>query len=381
MKAEGVCENTAVPENSLREPQGPSSSAAASAQLGAPSMTGEQRMLGACSVEPVDCTPVWFMRQAGRCLAEYRQLRERYGILEIAKTPELCARVTQMPVDVFGVDAAVMYADIMLPLDGMGVPFRIEPDVGPIIEQPVRSADDVARLRIIDAEEATPYLFESIRLLRRELGGRAALVGFAGAPFTLASYLIEGRPSRDQAGARALMFRQPDVWHRLMETLTEVVVRYLRAQVEAGAQVVQIFDSWVGALGPGDYERCVLPYSRRIFSELGATGVPTIHFGTGAASLLELIADAGSDLVSVDWRVRLDDAWRRIGVRQGIQGNLEPAVMLAPFDVIEAAALDVLRRAGGRQGHVFNLGHGVLPDTPPDSLRRLVELVHNYRTA
>jgi uroporphyrinogen decarboxylase len=343
------------------------------------SMTGEERMLAACGRQPVDCTPVWFMRQAGRCLVEYRQLRERYDILEIAKTPELCALVTQMPVDVFGVDAAVMYADIMLPLDGMGVPFRIEPEVGPIIEKPVRSAEDVARLRVIDAQEATPYLFESIRILRGELRGRAALVGFAGAPFTLACYLIEGRPSRDQAGARTLMFREPDVWHRLMETLTEVIIRYLHAQIEAGVQVVQLFDSWVGALGPGDYERFVLPYTRRILAELSGTGVPTIHFGTGAASLLELIADAGSDVVSVDWRVRIDEAWARIGHSRGVQGNLEPAVMLAPFEVVQAAARDVLHRAGGRPGHIFNLGHGVLPDTAPDALRRLVNLVHEYR--
>jgi len=344
-------------------------------------MTGEQRMLAACRLQAVDATPVWFMRQAGRCLAEYRQLRERYDILEIAKTPELCAQVTTMPVDVFGVDAAVMYADIMLPLDGMGVPFRIEPEIGPIIERPIRSADDVSRLRIIDAQEATPYLFESIRMLRRSLAGRAALVGFSGAPFTIACYLIEGRPSRDYARAKALMFGRPEVWHRLMETLAEVIVRYLRAQIEAGVQVVQLFDSWVGALGPDDYERFVLPYSTRIFSEVRASGVPTIHFGTGAASLLELMASAGSDIVSVDWRVRLDDAWRRIGYGKGIQGNLEPAVLLAPFEVVEDAARDVLEQGDSRPGHIFNLGHGVLPDTPPESLTRLVSLVHGYKKA
>ena len=346
-----------------------------------PPMTGEQRMLAACRLQPPDATPVWFMRQAGRCLAEYRQLRERYDILEIAKTPELCAQVTTMPVDVFGVDAAVMYADIMLPLDGMGVPFRIEPEIGPIIERPIRSADDVSRLRIIDADDATPYLFEAIRMLRRELAGRAALVGFSGAPFTIACYLIEGRPSRDYARAKALMFGRPDVWHRLMETLAEVIVRYLRAQIDAGVQVVQLFDSWVGAHGPDDYERFALPYTTRIFSEVRATGVPTIHFGTGAAGLLELMASAGSDIVSVDWRVRLDDAWRRIGHDKGIQGNLEPAVLLAPFGVVEEAARDVLQRANGHLGHNFNLGHGVLPDTPPDSLTRLVDLVHRESQA
>ncbi len=333
-------------------------------------------MLAACRLQPVDCTPVWFMRQAGRCLAEYRKLRERYDILEIAKTPELCARVTHMPVDVFGVDAAVLYADIMLPLDGMGVPFRIEPELGPIIEHPLRTAADIARLRVIEAEEATPYVFEAIRILRRELAGRAALVGFSGAPFTLACYLIEGRPSRDYARAKALMFGQPEVWQRLMETLTEVVVRYLKAQVEAGAQVVQLFDSWVGALAPRDYERYVLPHTARIFSEMGSAGLPTIHFATGAASLLERMAEAGSDIISVDWRVPLDEAWRRIGYEKGIQGNLEPAVLLAPFDVVEEAAGDVLQRAGGRPGHIFNLGHGVFPDTPPAALTRLVDFVH-----
>ena len=333
-------------------------------------------MLAACRLRPADATPVWFMRQAGRCLAAYRELRERYDILEIAKTPELCAQVTKMPVDVFGVDAAVMYADIMLPLDGMGVPFRIEPEIGPIIDRPLRSAEDVARLRVVDAGEATPYLFEAIRMLRDELTGRAALVGFSGAPFTLACYLIEGRPSRDYARAKALMFREPLLWHQLMETLAEVVVRYLRAQVEAGVQVVQLFDSWVGALAPTDYERFVLPHSARIFAEIAATGVPTIHFGTGAVSLLELMADAGSDILSVDWRVGLDDAWGRIGYTRGVQGNLDPAVLLAPFHVVEAAALDVLQRADRRPGHIFNLGHGVLPDTPPDSLARLVDVVH-----
>ena len=338
-------------------------------------------MLAACRLEAVDTTPVWFMRQAGRCLAPYRRLRERYDVLTIARTPDLCAQVTTMPIDVFGVDAAVMYADIMLPLDGMGVPFVIEPEIGPIIEHPIRTAADVAGLRVIDAWEATPYLFEAIAALRRDLAGRAALVGFAGAPFTLACYLVEGRPSRDYTRAKAMMFGEPELWARLMETLTEVLVRYLRAQVGAGAQVIQLFDSWVGSLGPDAYQRFVLPYSTRIFSEIRGLGVPTIHFGTGTASLLELMARAGSDLISVDWRVNLDDAWERIGYDRGIQGNLDPAVLLAPFTVVEEAARGVLRRAAGRVGHIFNLGHGVLPDTDPDALRRLVDLVHRTSLA
>jgi uroporphyrinogen decarboxylase len=333
-------------------------------------------MLAACRCEYVDATPVWFMRQAGRCLADYRELRKRYDILTLAKTPELCAQVTLMPVDRFKVDAAVMFADIMLPLDGMGVPFVIEPEVGPIIAQPIRTHADVAALRVIEAEESTPFVFEAIRLLRHELGDRAALVGFSGAPFTLACYMIEGRPSRDYAMAKALMVGQPELWHQLMGTITEVVVRYLRAQVAAGIQVAQLFDSWIGTLSPADYEEFVLPYSRRIFQDLASTGVPTIHFGTGAASLLELMAGAGSDIMSVDWRVPLDAAWRRIGYHKGIQGNLDPTVMLASWDVIQRRARDVLRRANGRPGHIFNLGHGVLPDTSPDGLAELVTFVH-----
>lgn len=333
-------------------------------------------MLAACRLQPVDATPVWFMRQAGRCIAKYRELRERYDILTIAKTPELCSEVTVMPVDLFGVDAAVMYADIMLPIEGMGVRFAIEPDIGPIIDEPIRSAAAVDRLRIIDAEEATPYVFEAIRLLRRSLAGRAALVGFSGAPFTLACYLVEGRSSRDYTRTKGLMLGQPEVWGRLMDTLTEVVVRYLQEQVAAGVQVVQLFDSWVGVLSPRDYERFVLPHTARVFADMRTLGVPTIYFGTGAASLLELMCRVSSDLVGVDWRVLLDEAWARIGYDRGIQGNLDPAVLLAPFEVVQEAARDVLRRADSRPGHVFNLGHGVLPDTPSEHLARLVDFVH-----
>jgi len=274
------------------------------------------------------------------------------------------------------VDAAVMYADIMLPLDGMGVPFIIEPEVGPIIHDPIRTAADVARLRVIEAREATPYVFEAIRILRRDLAGRAALVGFSGAPFTLACYLVEGRPSRDYGRAKAMMFGEPELWRRLMDTVTEVVIRYLREQVAAGVQTVQLFDSWVGVLSPRDYERSVLPYSARIFTAMRELNVPTIHFGTGAASLLELMARAGGDVLSLDWRVSLDDAWARIGYDRGVQGNLDPTCLLAPFSVVEAEAREILRRADGRPGHIFNLGHGVLPDTDPAALRRLVEFVH-----
>jgi uroporphyrinogen decarboxylase len=340
------------------------------------SMTGEERMLAACRRQPVDRTPVWFMRQAGRCLAGYRELRERYDILTITRTPELCAQVTRMPVDVLGVDAAVLYADIMLPLYGMGVPFSIDPGVGPIVHEPVRSLTAVTRLRVVEPEEATPDLFKAIRMLRADLAGRAALIGFAGAPYTVASYLVEGRPTKDHARAKGLMYGEPATWHALMEVLAEVTIRYLRAQIEAGVQVVQLFDSWAGDLGQDEYAEYVLPYSARIFDGIRDTGVPTLHFGTGTAGLLEQLAAAGSDLVSVDWRVPLDAAWARIGHDKGIQGNLDPAVALAPFPVVAARARAVLAKAGGRPGHVFNLGHGVLPDTRSDTLARLVELVH-----
>jgi uroporphyrinogen decarboxylase len=341
----------------------------------------EPILVRACRRERTEHTPIWFMRQAGRCLAEYREMRERYGILEMARTPELCARVTRMPVDRLGVDGAVLYADIMLPLDGMGIPFQIQPDLGPIVERPVRSAADVDAIRVIDAAEATPYLFETIRMLRRDLAPETALIGFAGAPFTLASYLIEGRPSRDYARTKAMLFGEPEMWERLMSTISEVLSRYLRAQIGAGVQIVQLFDSWAGALGPGDYERSVLPYSRRILASLADAGVPRIHFATGNPALVPLMARAACDVVSVDWRVPLDDAWDAIGPGLGIQGNLDPGVVLAGFDVVADRARDVLRRAGGRPGHVFNLGHGVLPETDPDTLRRLVDLVHSETAA
>ena len=334
-------------------------------------------LVRALRCESVERTPVWYMRQAGRCLAEYRALRERYGILEMARTPELCARVTEMPVSRLGVDAAVLYADIMLPLDGMGVPFRIEPELGPIVEVPVRDAEAVKQLRVVSAEEATPYLFETIRTLRRRLPPEIALIGFSGAPFTLASYLIEGRPSRDYARTKAMLIAEPELWSRLMNTLVEVLGRYLRAQIDAGVDAVQVFDSWVGALGTEDYASAVLPHTRRLFAEVGAR-VPRIHFATGNPALLPLLASVECEAVSVDWRIPLDEAWRVVGDR-AIQGNLEPAVCLAPWDVVAARANDVLRRANGRPGHVFNLGHGVLPGTDADTLARLAEHVRDAR--
>ncbi|MDQ6856097.1 MAG: uroporphyrinogen decarboxylase [Candidatus Dormibacteraeota bacterium] len=341
-------------------------------------MTGATRFLAAARRQPVDRTPVWFMRQAGRCLAAYRELRETYDILTITRTPELCARVTLMPVDEFGVDAAVLYADIMLPLFGMGVPFSIDPGLGPVIHEPVRDAAAVRALRVVDPQEATPDLFEAIRIIRRQLDGRTAVLGFAGAPFTVASYLIEGRPTKDFARSKALMLGQPGLWHELMETLTEVTIRYLRAQVTAGVQALQVFDSWIGVLSAAQYRDYVLPYVTRIFASVDGA-VPTIHFGTGTAHLLEEMASAGSDAMSVDWRLPLGEAWARIG-DLAIQGNLDPTACLAPWEVVEREAASVIAQAAGRRGHIFNLGHGVLADTPADTLRRVVDLVHE-RTA
>ncbi len=344
--------------------------------IAARSMTGAERMLAACRREPSDATPVWFMRQAGRSLADYRKLREHYPILTLAKTPDLCTQITLMPVNELGVDGAVLFADIMLPLEGMGVSLEIQPDLGPVIHQPIRGMGGVEQLRPLDPEEHVPFVMETIRNVRQELAGRAAVIGFCGAPFTLACYLIEGRPSRDYAQAKTLMLREPQTWAALMDRLTDAMIEYLTAQAKAGADVIQVFDSWVGALTPTDYQQSVLPWMQRIFSALRSVGAPSIYFGTGNAALLELMASAGSDLLSVDWRIRLRDAWQRIGYDRGIQGNLEPVRPLAGWEPTEAGAREVLADADGRPGHIFNLGHGVMPETDPAVLRRLVDFVH-----
>ena len=338
-------------------------------------MTGAQRFLAACRRQPVDTTPVWFMGQAGRCIDDYRRLRERYEVLDIARNPELCAQVSSAPVDRFGVDAAVMFTDIMLVLDGMGVPFRM-PDTGPVIERPVRTEADVDALRVVDAEDSTPFVFEAITMVREQVGDKAAVIGIAGSPFTLACYLIEGGPSRDYRLAKAFMLTQPDLWHRLMEKLTEVTVRYYRGQVAAGSQATQYFESWVGVLSPQQYETFVLPYARRVFDEVRKLGVPSMYLGTGNASLLELMAGAGSDVMGLDWRVTLDGGWRQVGYDRAVHGNLDPTYLLASRDVALEGARDVLARAAGRPGHIFTLGHNILPGTDADDLAALVELVH-----
>ncbi len=327
--------------------------------------------------EQVERTPVWFMRQAGRSLPEYRRIRERHGLFEIVGQPELCTEVTLQPVRAHGVDAAVMFTDIMFPVLGMGVEVELVESVGPVVASPVRGAADVERLRVPDPEEVAPAILEAVRLVRAELPPEKAVIGFCGGPFTVAGYLIEGRPSREFLAVKTLMYREPEVWHGLMEKLTDTFAAYVAAKARAGADVIQVFDSWVGALSPADYEEYAAPYSARI---LAAVEVPTIHFGTGTAGLLRQMAAAGGDVIGLDWRIDLDRGWAEVGEERGVQGNLDPAALLGPAERMEAAALDVLHRAGGRPGHIFNLGHGVLPETDPDDLRRLVELVHE-RTA
>jgi uroporphyrinogen decarboxylase len=334
----------------------------------------ESRFLRALRREPVDVTPIWLMRQAGRSLPEYRKLRERYSLVEIVAEPDLCAEVTLQPVRRLAVDAAVMFADIMLPLRGMGVGFQLVENVGPVVAHPNRTPRDVDALEEPEGEEAAPQVITAVRRVAAE--SPVPVICFSGAPFTLASYLIEGRPSRDFSQVKRFMYTEPAAFERLMAKLATVMARYLTVQVAAGASALQLFDSWVGALSVEDYETRVAPHTRAIFDATAGLGVPRIHFGTGTAGLLEAIAATGPDVVSLDWRVPLDVGWQRVGLERGVQGNLDPAVLLAPPSLVRERALDVLRRAGGRPGHVFNLGHGVLPDTPLETLQELVEVVH-----
>jgi uroporphyrinogen decarboxylase len=334
------------------------------------------RFLRACRREPVDRTPVWFMRQAGRYMAEYRALRAKHSMLELCRTPELALEVTLQPIKALAVDAAILFADILLPLEPMGAPFEFAAGEGPVIHTPIRSRAQIDALRVCDPHEGLGYVLEAIKLIRRELDGKVPLIGFAGAPFTLASYLIEGGKSAHFVDTKTLMHADPAAWNALMEKLSTVVSRYLVAQVEAGAQCLQLFDSWVGALSPGDYRTHVMPHVARILRDAAATGVPVIHFGTGTATLLELQRDAGGTVIGVDWRTPMDDARRRLGDGVALQGNLDPVTLFAPFPVVEAAARDVLRRMEGAPGHIFNLGHGILPKTPVDTVKRLADLVH-----
>ena len=336
------------------------------------------RFLKACRREPVDCTPVWFMRQAGRYLAEYQEVRAGHSILDVCKTPELAVKVTLQPVERFAVDAAIIFADILLPLEPMGIELSFEAGEGPVIHNPVRTAADVEALRPLRAGDLD-FVCQSISEARKALRDSVPLIGFAGAPFTLASYLIEGGSSRNYLEAKQLMYREPDAWHALLGHLAEAITGFLVAQVAAGAQAVQVFDSWVGALAPGDSAEYVLPHSARIFAGLEAAGVevPTIHFGTGTATLLGAMASAGSSVVGVDWRSPLDEAWAVIGADRAVQGNLDPVALFAPLDELERRVVDILDRVAGRPGHIFNLGHGILPQTPPEAVGFVADLVHD----
>jgi uroporphyrinogen decarboxylase len=332
----------------------------------------------ACRRKAVAHTPVWFMRQAGRSLPEFRAVRERYSFFELVQSAELTAEVTLQPVRRLGVDAAILFSDIVTPLAAIGIDVDIKPGVGPVFAEPFRSADDLQRLRPLVPAEDMPYVIDAVHALVDEL--RVPLIGFAGAPFTVASYLVEGGPSRDYIRTKSLMHGDAALWRKLLDRLADLSLASLRAQIEAGAQAVQIFDSWAGVLAPDEYRTHVLPSSRRIFDGLDDLGVPRIHFGVGTGELLGLMTEAGADVVGIDWRVPIDDAWRRVGETHAVQGNLDPAICAAPWPVVAERAGLILDAVAGRPGHVFNLGHGVLPETDPDVLARLVDFVHE-RTA
>ncbi|OGW50175.1 MAG: uroporphyrinogen decarboxylase [Nitrospirae bacterium RBG_19FT_COMBO_58_9] len=333
------------------------------------------RFLKACRREPVDCTPVWFMRQAGRYMAEYRALRAKHSMLELCKTPELAAQVTLQPIDRFPLDAAIIFADILLPLEPMGLNLEFAEGEGPVIHNPVRNQADVERLKVIDGGELE-YVAEAIRQARRALNGRVPLIGFAGAPFTLASYAIEGGSSRNYLLTKQMMYCEPKIWHQLMDKFARVITGYLRRQIKAGAQVIQLFDSWVGCLSVGDYVEYVMPHVQLIFEGLKREGVPMIHFGTGTSAMLRQMREAGGDVIGVDWRIHLDEAWATVGHDVAVQGNLDPLTLFAPLHEIERRVADILRRAGGRPGHIFNLGHGILPTTPIEHVAATIDMVH-----
>jgi len=337
---------------------------------------GRPPFLAACRREPVPHTPVWFMRQAGRSLPEYRELRGSGRILDAITNPELAAEITLQPVRRYGVDAAILFSDIIVPVWATGFGVDIVAGRGPVIEEPIRSRSDLVRLRPLDPDADTGFVLEAVRILSRALPAEVPLIGFAGAPFTVASYLVEGGPSRDFAKVKALMHTDPGTWERLVEHLADLAIASLSSQVGAGAQAVQLFDSWAGALSPADYRRFALPATTRVLSVVGALGVPTILFGVGTGELLTLMSSAGPDVVGVDWRVPLDVARARVGPDRAVQGNLDPAACLAPFEIVAEETRGVLASAGSEPGHIFNLGHGVLPETDPGILGAVVELVH-----
>ena len=324
---------------------------------------------------PTPFTPVWLMRQAGRYLPEYRAIRARHSFLDLCKTPSAAAEVTLQPIERLGVDAAILFADILLVVEPLGVGLEFAKGEGPSIRHPIRSEADVARLTPIDVASTVGYVFETVRLVKRALPAHVPLIGFAGAPFTIASYVVEGGASRDYLATKRLMREAPVAWHRLMTFLADATSAYLNGQIAAGAQVVQLFDSWVGALAPDDYREFVLPHMRALIAAV-TPGTPVIHFGTGTAGLLPLLRQAGGDVIGLDWRVDLDAGWRAVGDDVGVQGNLDPGALLSPPKTFEPAVRAILRRAGGRPGHIFNLGHGVLESTPVEHVKALVDMVH-----
>jgi uroporphyrinogen decarboxylase len=338
-------------------------------------MSSAAPFLLACRRAPVPYTPIWLMRQAGRYMPEYRAIRERLSFLELCKTPTAAAEVTLQPVEHMGVDAAILFADILLVLEPLGLGLSFAKGDGPVIARPVRSAEHVERMPRVDVADALAYVFETVKLVRAALDGRVPLIGFAGAPFTLASYAIEGGGSRSYAHTKRLMYGHPTAFYGLMARLVDVTADYLNAQIDAGVEAVQVFDSWVGNLSPDDYRASVLPHMQQLFRRIGGR-VPVINFSTGTAGFLEHVAAAGGDVVGLDWRVTLDDGWRRVGLDRAVQGNLDPGVLLGPRSLIRERARALLENAAGRPGHVFNLGHGILPETPPDNVRALVDTVH-----
>jgi len=336
------------------------------------------RFLDACRRRPTDVRPVWFMRQAGRYMKQYRDIRQKHGILDICKRPDLAAEVTLQPVEILDVDAAIIFADLLLPVEPMGLRLRFAAGEGPVIENPVRTSSDIDSLSISNTDDLG-YVGESIQQVVKALAGRVPVIGFVGAPFTMASYMIEGGPSRTFLKTKQMMYRDETLWRRLMGKLVDVLGSFAVLQVAAGARIIQVFDSWVGALGPDDYVRYVAPYSRALIERIRAASVPVIHFGTGAAGFFRELHAAGGDVMGVDWRINIDQAWMDISYRSAVQGNLDPAVLMAPIPELRARVHELLKRTGSRPGHIFNLGHGILPETPVENVKACVDIVREFK--
>jgi uroporphyrinogen decarboxylase len=336
------------------------------------------RFVDACRRRPTDVRPVWFMRQAGRYLKQYRDIRAHHGILEMCKRPDLAAAVTLQPVEILDVDAAIIFADLLLPVEPMGLKLRYATGEGPIIDNPVRTSDDIDSLSTHNVDELG-YVGEAIQLVTRTLAGRVPVIGFVGAPFTMASYMIEGGASRNFIKTKRLMYSDETLWRRLMGKIVDVLAPFAISQIAAGAKAIQVFDSWIGALGPDDYVRYAAPYSRALIERIRSGGVPVIHFGTGASGFFREMHAAGGDVLGCDWRINIDQAWMEISYRSAIQGNLDPVVLFAPLPELKQRVQDLLRRTGVRPGHIFNLGHGILPETPVENVKAVVQMVRDFR--